>query len=139
MDWMQGVNTCRTGLIPTASTASRSVSRMFRKPSPRSELSRNRFWLTVSRTDMGSGSRDFTRRPRTMSCTCAPSSPYRVMSAAPKRPAKCSRVADRPPSQIARTCWPASSSARAAASKFSGTSRMWSVFSLRIASSSSSM
>ncbi len=75
VDWMHGVKTCRTGLIPTASSASWSVRRMLRKPSPVRALSRKRFWLTVSSTDIGSGSRDLTRRPRTMSCTCLPSSP----------------------------------------------------------------
>ena len=74
-DWMQPLNVCLTGLIPTASLASVSVSRMFRNPSPFSELSRNRFCATVSSTAMGSGSSDFTRRPSTMSDSCSPSSP----------------------------------------------------------------
>ncbi len=74
-DWMQPVNVCLTGSMPTASFASVSVSRMLRNPSPFSEFSRNRFCDTVSRTAIGSGSSDFTRRPSTMSETCAPSRP----------------------------------------------------------------
>ena len=53
------------------------------------EFSRNRFCATVSRTAIGSGSSDFTRRPSTMSETCSPSSPYSEESAAPNLPMKC--------------------------------------------------
>ena len=74
-DWMQPLNVCLTGLMPTASLASWSVSRTFRNPSPFSELSRKRFCATVSSTAVGSGSSDFTRRPSTTSDSCSPSRP----------------------------------------------------------------
>ena len=105
-DCMQPLNVCLTGLIPIASFASSSVSRMFRNPSPFSEFSRNRFCATVSSTAMGSGSSDFTRRPSTMSVSCSPSSPYRLKSAAPNLLLKCEKVRDLLPSQIASTCAP---------------------------------
>ena len=122
--WMHAVNTCRTGSIPIASAVSASVSRMLRKPSPRSELSRNRFCATVSSTAIGSGRSDFTRSPSTTSWTCRPSMEYWLLSAAPKRSMKCSRVRDRLPSQMASTCWPTTSSCAAAGSNRSGTSAM---------------
>lgn len=111
------MNSCLTGSIPTASRASVSVSRMFKKPSPRSELSRKRFWVTVSRTAIGSGSWDRTRRPSTMSCNGSPSSAYIDASAAPNLAAKCPSVRDRLPSQIASTCWLASPGPAVSASK----------------------
>lgn len=76
---MQGVNTRWTGSIPTASCVSWSVNRMLRKPSPWREFSRNRFWATVIRTAIASGSSDFTRRPSTISWTCLPSSAYQPL------------------------------------------------------------
>jgi len=49
---------------------------------------------------------------------------YWLLSAAPKRSMKCSRVCDRLPSQMASTCWPTTSSCAAAGSNRSGTSVM---------------
>lgn len=70
---MHSSKTRRTGSMPTTSAVSASVRRMLRKPSPRSELSRNRFCATVSSTAMGSVRPDFTRRPSTTSCRWRPS------------------------------------------------------------------
>lgn len=79
--------TWRTGSMPMALRASSRVSRMSRKPSPRSELSRDRFRATVSSTLMGSESRDLTRSPSTTSWMCSPSREWMEASAVPKRSA----------------------------------------------------